>query len=151
MKREHFCDLCTSCITRYLHHVSHTEAFNLVWILVFWNVQHCRLLQKSPSHSVASCCPHLQTISAVRQEWTSNPAQFGSFIKPVLHNLDSSVGIVTRYVLNSPRIDSRRGRQDFPQTPRPGLGPTQPPVLWVPGLFPEGKADVAWHWPPTLI
>jgi hypothetical protein len=29
------------------------------------------------------------------------------------------------------------------------LGPTQPPIQWVPGLFLGGKAVGAWRWPPT--
>jgi len=46
----------------------------------------------------------------------------------------SSVGIATRYGLDGPEIESRWGR-DFPQPSTPTLGPTQPPVQWVPGLY----------------
>ena len=40
---------------------------------------------------------------------------------------DSSVGIATRYGLVSPGIEARWGGEIF------SLGPTQPPVQWVPG------------------
>jgi hypothetical protein len=43
--------------------------------------------------------------------------------------------------MDGPEIESRWGR-DLPYWFRPNLGPTQPPVQWVPGPFPGGK--VAW-------
>jgi hypothetical protein len=63
---------------------------------------------------------------------------------------DSAVSIATRYGLGGPGIESRWGR-DFLHPSRPALGPTQPPIQWVPGLFPGGKAAGAWSSPPTLI
>jgi hypothetical protein len=61
---------------------------------------------------------------------------------------DSSVGIAIRYGLEGPGIESRCWRE-FPHPSRPALGPTQPPVQWVPRLFPGAKAAGAWSWPPT--
>ena len=40
---------------------------------------------------------------------------------------------LSRYGLDGPEIEYRWGR-DFPHPSRPALGPTQPPIQWVPGL-----------------
>jgi hypothetical protein len=54
----------------------------------------------------------------------------------------SSGSIVSDYVLDDRAIGVRspRGQRIFPQTSvsRPALGPTQPPVQWVPGVLSPG-------------
>jgi hypothetical protein len=56
----------------------------------------------------------------------------------------SSVGIVTRYVLDGPGIEAPVGaRFSAPVQTGPGAHPAS--YTMVPGLFPEGKAAGAWR------
>ena len=50
---------------------------------------------------------------------------------------DISVGIVTRYGIEGPGIESLWGR-DILHPFRPALGPTRPPVQWVQGVEIQG-------------
>ena len=60
---------------------------------------------------------------------------------------NSVVGIATGYGLDGLGIESQWGR-DFAHLSRPALGPTQPPVQWVPGLSRGWRAAGVWRWPP---
>jgi len=53
--------------------------------------------------------------------------------------IDHVVDIATRYGLDGPGIEFGWGR-DFPHPSNLALGPIQPPIKWVLGLFPGRKA-----------
>jgi hypothetical protein len=57
---------------------------------------------------------------------------------------DGVGGVATRYGLNGPGIKSR-GVRDFPYQSITALGPNQPLIQWVPGLFPGDKAAGVWR------
>jgi len=54
------------------------------------------------------------------------------YIRIYIRGPGSSVSIVTDYRLDGPR--SNPGGDEIFRSSRPVLGPTQPPVQWVPGL-----------------
>jgi hypothetical protein len=62
---------------------------------------------------------------------------------------NSVVDVATPYGLNGLGIESRWGR-DLPQRSRPALGPTQPTVQGVPGLFPGLRPMRGVDYPPQL-
>ena len=62
-----------------------------------------------------------------------------SHVNARIGNRDSAVDRATDYRLDVPRTESRWG-DIFRMCPDRPWGPTQPPVQWVPGIFPRNKA-----------
>jgi hypothetical protein len=86
----------------------------------------------------------IRNVTICKYEWTEtfNTKTFKHYYLRVGQN--SSVGTATRYGQDVPGFEPRWGR-DFPHPSRPALGPTQPPVQWITGLFPGGKTARAWR------
>jgi hypothetical protein len=69
---------------------------------------------------------------------TNNLSIYNFRAKLITVGQDSAVGTATRYELDGPGIKPRWGRH-FQHPRRPAQGPIQPPIQWVPGLFPGLK------------
>ena len=75
----------------------------------------------------------LYNFNIIRRRWTQTVHLLTAELSYFL-GCDSSVGTATRYGLDGPGIDCR-WRRVFPHPSRPGLGSTQRPIQWVPGLY----------------
>jgi len=85
------------------------------------------------------CWTKKKSYKRVRVDFRTNNGQcrnYSSLIPPLVYRLDG------------PGIQTLWGN-DFPHPSKPALGPTHPPVQFVPGLYPKVKRPGVWRWPPT--
>jgi hypothetical protein len=68
-------------------------------------------------------------------------------LKPLLFSA-TEAEIATRNGLEGSGLESRWGQVAVfsAHSSRPALGPTHPPLQWLPGLFPRDKGAGAWRW-----
>jgi hypothetical protein len=115
------------------------------WLVQVSMASQCYTWSKNTYHTTPLHAePALSSIAlkTVRQHYIKHKAYFlflcicleyfGSS-KYLRSGPGSSLGIATDYGLNGPGIESQWGR-DLPHLSRLALGPTQPPVQWVPAL-----------------
>ena len=105
--------------------------------------QHSPVSNDCSSHIVSNNC----SSNIVSNDCSSNIVNC-PILLPKKSGPGSAVGIATGYWLDGPGIEPRWG-WDFLHLSTPVLGPTQPPVQWVPVLSRGQRAAGAWRWPLT--
>jgi hypothetical protein len=129
-----------TCIHIYTHTHTHTHTY------IKCVDRSCSEVA-STVHPVTALCAAHTAVSVQHKQAPPPPHVPARWVRtnfPLYVGPGSSVGIAIRYGLDGPGIESRRGR-DVPNSYRPVLWPTPPPLQEIPGLFPGGKAAGAWR------